>query len=136
MRYYKQRFGLSRAVTVAKNQKAVGRVLQQYRALGWTGSTGTREWTAADLPRNALQAGAWGEVASIYLALMDPPYGNLNLSALGFHSHLMYLRQQAQSPVTSNLIFLSQQLSKTAYASLTFSKGYCYQNNYLIMVKG
>ncbi|XP_076972999.1 cytoplasmic 60S subunit biogenesis factor ZNF622 isoform X1 [Tamandua tetradactyla] len=46
MRYYKQRFGLSRAVTVAKNQKAVGRVLQQYRALGWTGNTGatlTRE---------------------------------------------------------------------------------------------
>ncbi|XP_043311467.1 zinc finger protein 622-like [Cervus canadensis] len=40
MRYYKQRFGLSRAVVVAKNQKAVGRVLQQYRALGWTGSTG------------------------------------------------------------------------------------------------
>ncbi|KAF6357768.1 zinc finger protein 622 [Rhinolophus ferrumequinum] len=40
MRYYKQRFGLSRAVAVAKNQKAVGRVLQQYRALGWTGSTG------------------------------------------------------------------------------------------------
>uniref|UniRef100_A0A8C4LF76 Cytoplasmic 60S subunit biogenesis factor ZNF622 n=1 Tax=Equus asinus TaxID=9793 RepID=A0A8C4LF76_EQUAS len=47
MRYYKQRFGLSRAVAVAKNQKAVGRVLQQYRALGWTGSTGAalmREW--------------------------------------------------------------------------------------------
>ncbi|XP_022437126.1 zinc finger protein 622 [Delphinapterus leucas] len=40
MRYYKQRFGLSRAVAVAKNQKAVGRVLQQYRALGWAGSTG------------------------------------------------------------------------------------------------
>ncbi|XP_043834524.1 zinc finger protein 622 [Dromiciops gliroides] len=40
MRYYKQRFGLSRAVTTVKNQKAVGRVLQQYRALGWTGSTG------------------------------------------------------------------------------------------------
>ncbi|XP_077872891.1 cytoplasmic 60S subunit biogenesis factor ZNF622 isoform X2 [Ictidomys tridecemlineatus] len=40
MRYYKQRFGLPRAVAVAKNQKAVGRVLQQYRALGWTGSTG------------------------------------------------------------------------------------------------
>ncbi|XP_016042544.1 cytoplasmic 60S subunit biogenesis factor ZNF622 [Erinaceus europaeus] len=39
MRYYKQRFGLSRAVTVTRNQKAVGRVLQQYRALGWTGST-------------------------------------------------------------------------------------------------
>ncbi|KAM6222572.1 cytoplasmic 60S subunit biogenesis factor ZNF622 [Rhynchocyon petersi] len=39
MRYYKQRFGLSRAVTIAKNKKAVGRVLQQYRALGWTGST-------------------------------------------------------------------------------------------------
>ncbi|KAL2779835.1 zinc finger protein 622 [Daubentonia madagascariensis] len=40
MRYYRQRFGLSRAVAVAKNRKAVGRVLQQYRALGWTGSTG------------------------------------------------------------------------------------------------
>ncbi|XP_060002879.1 cytoplasmic 60S subunit biogenesis factor ZNF622 [Lagenorhynchus albirostris] len=40
MRYYKQRFGLPRAVAVAKNQKAVGRVLQQYRALGWAGSTG------------------------------------------------------------------------------------------------
>ncbi|XP_060490368.1 cytoplasmic 60S subunit biogenesis factor ZNF622 [Panthera onca] len=41
MRYYKQRFGLSRTVAVAKNQKAVGRILQQYRALGWTGSTAT-----------------------------------------------------------------------------------------------
>ncbi|XP_037357412.1 cytoplasmic 60S subunit biogenesis factor ZNF622-like [Talpa occidentalis] len=40
MRYYKQRFGVSRAVAVARNQKAVGRVLRQYRALGWTGSTG------------------------------------------------------------------------------------------------
>ncbi|KAI5774631.1 ZNF622-like protein [Gulo gulo luscus] len=40
MRYYKQRFGLSRAVAIAKNRKAVGRILQQYRALGWTGSTG------------------------------------------------------------------------------------------------
>ncbi|XP_055964936.1 cytoplasmic 60S subunit biogenesis factor ZNF622 [Sorex fumeus] len=40
MRYYKQRFGVTRAVAVAKNQKAVGRVLRQYRALGWTGGTG------------------------------------------------------------------------------------------------
>ncbi|XP_008819990.1 zinc finger protein 622 [Nannospalax galili] len=40
MRYYKQRFGIQRAVAVARNQKAVGRVLRQYRALGWTGSTG------------------------------------------------------------------------------------------------
>ncbi|XP_074843927.1 cytoplasmic 60S subunit biogenesis factor ZNF622 [Carettochelys insculpta] len=40
MRYYQQRFGLSRAVAVAKNKAAVGRVLQQYRALGWTSSTG------------------------------------------------------------------------------------------------
>ncbi|NXF84689.1 ZN622 protein, partial [Eubucco bourcierii] len=40
MRYYKQRFGLSRTVAVAKNKKAVGRVLQQYRALGWTNQTG------------------------------------------------------------------------------------------------
>nr|XP_048310357.1 zinc finger protein 622-like [Myodes glareolus] len=36
----KQRCGLPRAVTAAGNQKAVGRVLQQYRAQGWTGSTG------------------------------------------------------------------------------------------------
>ncbi|XP_064017265.1 cytoplasmic 60S subunit biogenesis factor ZNF622 [Pogoniulus pusillus] len=40
MRYYKQRFGLSRTVAVVKNKKAVGRVLQQYRALGWTSQTG------------------------------------------------------------------------------------------------
>uniref|UniRef100_A0A8D0H8Q6 Cytoplasmic 60S subunit biogenesis factor ZNF622 n=1 Tax=Sphenodon punctatus TaxID=8508 RepID=A0A8D0H8Q6_SPHPU len=40
LRYYKQRFGASRAVAVARNKRAVGRVLQQYRALGWTGSTG------------------------------------------------------------------------------------------------
>ncbi|XP_068092822.1 cytoplasmic 60S subunit biogenesis factor ZNF622 [Hyperolius riggenbachi] len=40
MKYYKQKFGLSRAVVVSKNQKAVGRVLQQYKALGWTGGTG------------------------------------------------------------------------------------------------
>ncbi|XP_040209473.1 zinc finger protein 622 [Rana temporaria] len=40
MRYYKQKFGLSRAVVVSRNQKAVGRVLQQYKALGWTGGTG------------------------------------------------------------------------------------------------
>ncbi|XP_035416234.1 cytoplasmic 60S subunit biogenesis factor ZNF622 isoform X1 [Cygnus atratus] len=40
MRYYKQRFGLSRTVAVAKNKKAVGRVLQQYKALGWTSQTG------------------------------------------------------------------------------------------------
>ncbi|KAM6282432.1 cytoplasmic 60S subunit biogenesis factor ZNF622 isoform 1-T1 [Porphyrio hochstetteri] len=40
MRYYRQRFGPARAVAVVKNKKAVGRVLQQYRALGWTGQTG------------------------------------------------------------------------------------------------
>ncbi|XP_028593795.2 cytoplasmic 60S subunit biogenesis factor ZNF622 isoform X1 [Podarcis muralis] len=40
MRYYKQRFGASRAVAVSKNKHAVGRVLQQYKALGWTGGTG------------------------------------------------------------------------------------------------
>lgn len=40
MKYYKQRFGLPKVVMVARNQKAVGRALQQYRALGWTGSTG------------------------------------------------------------------------------------------------
>ncbi|XP_062986316.1 cytoplasmic 60S subunit biogenesis factor ZNF622 [Elgaria multicarinata webbii] len=40
MRYYKQRFGSSRAVAVSRNKQAVGRVLQQYKALGWTSSTG------------------------------------------------------------------------------------------------
>ncbi|XP_075442042.1 cytoplasmic 60S subunit biogenesis factor ZNF622 [Ascaphus truei] len=41
MRYYKQKFGISRAVVVSKNQRAVGRLLQQYKALGWTGGTGS-----------------------------------------------------------------------------------------------
>ncbi|KFO96100.1 Zinc finger protein 622 [Calypte anna] len=40
MRYYRQRFGPSRAVVPAKNTKAVGRVLRKYRALGWTSETG------------------------------------------------------------------------------------------------
>ncbi|NXY81219.1 ZN622 protein, partial [Alcedo cyanopectus] len=41
LRYYRQSFGLSRAVAVVRNQKAVGRVLQQYRALGWMSHTGS-----------------------------------------------------------------------------------------------
>ncbi|KAM4688696.1 cytoplasmic 60S subunit biogenesis factor ZNF622 [Discoglossus pictus] len=41
MRYYKQKFGISREVVVSKNQRAVGRLLQQYKALGWTGGTGS-----------------------------------------------------------------------------------------------
>ncbi|XP_068787553.1 cytoplasmic 60S subunit biogenesis factor ZNF622 isoform X2 [Struthio camelus] len=49
MRYYKQRFGLSRAVAVAKNKKAVGRVLQQYRALGWTSQTGAASAQQRDM---------------------------------------------------------------------------------------
>ncbi|XP_033854645.2 cytoplasmic 60S subunit biogenesis factor ZNF622-like [Acipenser ruthenus] len=36
MRYYKQRFGISRVVAVAGNRNAVGRVLRQYKALGWS----------------------------------------------------------------------------------------------------
>ncbi|MGH0145841.1 UNVERIFIED_CONTAM: hypothetical protein FKN15_065788 [Acipenser sinensis] len=36
MRYYKQRFGVSRVVAVAGNRNAVGRVLRQYKALGWS----------------------------------------------------------------------------------------------------
>ncbi|XP_076004967.1 cytoplasmic 60S subunit biogenesis factor ZNF622 [Genypterus blacodes] len=39
MRYYKQRFGVQRTVAVAHNKNAVGRVLRQYRALGWGGNT-------------------------------------------------------------------------------------------------
>ncbi|CAM4589339.1 unnamed protein product [Leuciscus chuanchicus] len=40
MRYYKQRFGVQRALVPAHNQRAVGRVLKQYRALGWAGDFG------------------------------------------------------------------------------------------------
>ncbi|XP_043079883.1 zinc finger protein 622 [Puntigrus tetrazona] len=40
MRYYKQRFGFQRALVPAHNQRAVGRVLKQYRALGWAGDFG------------------------------------------------------------------------------------------------
>ncbi|KGL72339.1 Zinc finger protein 622 [Tinamus guttatus] len=49
MRYYKQRFGLSRTVAVAKNRRAVGRVLQQYRALGWTSQTGAASAQQRDM---------------------------------------------------------------------------------------
>lgn len=37
MRYYKQRFGAPKAMTLAHNRRAVGRVLRQYRALDWGG---------------------------------------------------------------------------------------------------
>lgn len=40
MRYYKQRFGAQRAVALTHNRNAVGRVLRQYRALGWGGDGG------------------------------------------------------------------------------------------------
>ncbi|CAL8277256.1 unnamed protein product [Lota lota] len=40
MRYYKQRFGTQRAVVLAHNQNAVGRVMRQYQALGWQGDRG------------------------------------------------------------------------------------------------
>ncbi|TRZ00581.1 hypothetical protein DNTS_030541 [Danionella cerebrum] len=40
MIYYKQRFGVQKALVPAHSQKAVGRVLRQYRALGWTGDFG------------------------------------------------------------------------------------------------
>ncbi|XP_028659635.1 cytoplasmic 60S subunit biogenesis factor ZNF622 [Erpetoichthys calabaricus] len=38
MRYYKQRFGISRALVISSNRNAVRKVLQQYRALGWSDS--------------------------------------------------------------------------------------------------
>ncbi|XP_033507432.1 cytoplasmic 60S subunit biogenesis factor ZNF622 [Epinephelus lanceolatus] len=40
MRYYKQRFGAQRAVVLSHNKNAVGRVLRQYKALGWGGDGG------------------------------------------------------------------------------------------------
>lgn len=40
MRYYKQRFGLQRTVALVHNKNAVGRVLRQYKALGWAGDAG------------------------------------------------------------------------------------------------
>lgn len=71
MRYYKQRFGLSRAVAVARNQKAVGRVLQQYRALGWTGSTGRSRLTAQPAQEPTLHAGPRVEVDAVRFVLLD-----------------------------------------------------------------
>ncbi|XP_026169533.1 zinc finger protein 622 [Mastacembelus armatus] len=41
MRYYKQRFGVQRAVALTHNRNAVGRVLRQYKALGWGGDRGS-----------------------------------------------------------------------------------------------
>ncbi|XP_037313858.2 cytoplasmic 60S subunit biogenesis factor ZNF622 isoform X2 [Pungitius pungitius] len=41
MRYYKQRFGAQRVVVLIRNRNAVGRVLRQYRALGWRGDGGS-----------------------------------------------------------------------------------------------
>uniref|UniRef100_A0A8C6T2N7 Cytoplasmic 60S subunit biogenesis factor ZNF622 n=1 Tax=Neogobius melanostomus TaxID=47308 RepID=A0A8C6T2N7_9GOBI len=40
MKYYKQCFGAQRTVALSHSHKAVGRVLHQYRALGWAGNTG------------------------------------------------------------------------------------------------
>lgn len=40
MRYYKQRFGAQRVVVLTHNKNAVGRVLRQYKSLGWGGDTG------------------------------------------------------------------------------------------------
>lgn len=40
MRYYKQRYGTQRTVALHHNRNAVGRVLRQYRALGWAGVGG------------------------------------------------------------------------------------------------
>ncbi|XP_068197355.1 cytoplasmic 60S subunit biogenesis factor ZNF622 [Antennarius striatus] len=40
LRYYRQRFAPQRAVALRHNQNAVGRVLRQYRALGWGGQGG------------------------------------------------------------------------------------------------
>ncbi|XP_060785501.1 cytoplasmic 60S subunit biogenesis factor ZNF622 isoform X2 [Neoarius graeffei] len=40
MRYYRQRFGTQRELVPVHNQRAVGRVLKQYRALGWGGESG------------------------------------------------------------------------------------------------
>ncbi|XP_075338802.1 cytoplasmic 60S subunit biogenesis factor ZNF622 isoform X2 [Odontesthes bonariensis] len=41
MRYYRQRFGAQRAVALTHNQNAVGRLLRQYKALGWGGDGGS-----------------------------------------------------------------------------------------------
>ncbi|XP_015233798.1 PREDICTED: zinc finger protein 622 [Cyprinodon variegatus] len=41
MRYYKQRFGIQRAVVLNHSRNAVGRVLRHYKALGWAGDTGS-----------------------------------------------------------------------------------------------
>lgn len=48
MRYYKQRFGAERAVVLSHNKNAVGRVLRQYRALGWGGEGESHSSAPAD----------------------------------------------------------------------------------------
>ncbi|KAI4800643.1 hypothetical protein KUCAC02_009570 [Chaenocephalus aceratus] len=40
LRYYKQRFGAQKALVLSHNKNAVGRVMKQYRALGWGGDGG------------------------------------------------------------------------------------------------
>ncbi|XP_077368564.1 cytoplasmic 60S subunit biogenesis factor ZNF622 [Festucalex cinctus] len=41
MRYYKQRFGNERALAPSHSRNAVGRVMRQYKALGWAGDAGS-----------------------------------------------------------------------------------------------
>lgn len=130
MRYYKQRFGLSRTVAVAKNQKAVGRVLQQYRALGWTGSTGMSGRTAMEQPTNSFYSKglAWSR---FYLCV----FVKRNLLALWLPLPLdMFM---AVSPKLCDLKSLYSCHSNflKLYTPLTFSEDNSSQKEYLVIIK-
>uniref|UniRef100_A0A672FTA8 Cytoplasmic 60S subunit biogenesis factor ZNF622 n=1 Tax=Salarias fasciatus TaxID=181472 RepID=A0A672FTA8_SALFA len=62
MRYYKQRFGAERAVALSHNRNAVGRVLRQYKALGWGGDAGKADFrsrTQKDMKYVQLMKSKW-----------------------------------------------------------------------------
>ncbi|XP_034744448.1 zinc finger protein 622 [Etheostoma cragini] len=59
MRYYKQRFGAQRAVVLTHNKNAVGRVLRQYKALGWGGDAGSLYQKQKDMQYVQLMKSKW-----------------------------------------------------------------------------
>ncbi|XP_034470137.1 zinc finger protein 622 [Hippoglossus hippoglossus] len=59
MRYYKQRFGAQRAVVLSHNKNAVGRVLRQYKALGWDGGNGSFHRNQRDMKYVQMMKSKW-----------------------------------------------------------------------------
>ncbi|XP_054480453.1 cytoplasmic 60S subunit biogenesis factor ZNF622 [Anoplopoma fimbria] len=59
MRYYKQRFGVQRALVLTHNRNAVGRVLRQYKALGWGGDGGAFHHRQKDMQYVQVMKSKW-----------------------------------------------------------------------------